>query len=635
MMHKIEANDPLARGADGYAENVRKLKELFPELVTEGPEGLAVNVDALKSLVGDSMVTDAQEKFGLNWHGKRAARQLALTPSLGTLRPCKGESVDWDTTQNLMIEGDNLEALKLLKKSYAGKVKLIYIDPPYNTGKDFVYPDDFRDGIENYKRVTQQTQTSNPETSGRFHTDWLNMMYPRLKLARELLREDGVVFISIDDGEVANLTKLCEDVFGAENRLNTFVWKKGGTGKNDSRHAVVEHEYILAFARSHSESAFGLDSGAQVTTSYNREDSVGRYSLVRLDSKTLGGGESMVFEIKDPEGRSYWPEDPAGRQGVARWRWSQRKVTEEYQQLVFERGYVYTKNYEKEGARPRSLLADERYGVTRTGRAAAEAALGQAGIFDFPKPLPLVRFLVEIIADRSALVLDFFAGSGTTGHAVWAQNVADGGSRRYLLVQLPEPLDKEHQQAARDFCSAQAKEPSIAELTRARLRGAAAKIRTENPLFAGDLGFRVFKLDSTNIAAWDPKPADLGGAIEQSLDHLKTDRGDDDVLYEILLKHGLDLSLPIAERSIAGKTVYSVGAGTLLACLDRRITRSDAEPLALGMVAWLQEMWPDAKDLKRERLCIFRDAAFASDDVAKTNLAAILEQNGLADVRSL
>ena len=252
-MNKITANDPVSRSPDVAAENLARLRALFPELVTEGANGVAVNLDVLKQLVGDKVVTDTDEKYGLNWHGKRRARQLALTPSTGTLRPCPEDSVDWETTQNLMIEGDNLEVLKLLQKSYAGKVKLIYIDPPYNTGKDFVYPDNFQDNIKNYLELTGQTGqggkklSSNTEASGRFHTDWLNMMYPRLKLARNLLREDGVIFVSINDAEVANLKALGVEVFGEENFVATLVWEKGR--KNDAKLVSVGHEYMLLFAK--------------------------------------------------------------------------------------------------------------------------------------------------------------------------------------------------------------------------------------------------------------------------------------------------------------------------------------------------------------------------------------------------
>ncbi|WP_424859876.1 site-specific DNA-methyltransferase [Tepidimonas sp. HKU77] len=326
-MKKLTPNDPETRSIDGVAENIRRLKALFPELVTEGPNGAAVNVDVLKALVGDATVTDADEKYGLNWHGKRRARQLALTPSTGTLRPCPEDSVDWDTTQNLMIEGDNLEVLKLLQKSYAGKVKLIYIDPPYNTGNDFVYPDDYQDSIKNYLELTGQVEggkkiSSNTEASGRFHTDWLNMMYPRLKLARTLLREDGLLLVSIDESEFANLQAICSEVFGDENRICDFVWKSKSGGANDSRHVAIDHEYILVFARNAKLVSFKLDTDAEVTTNYNYRDERGEYSLDRLDKQSLGYIESLDFPIVGPDGVTYRVEHKNPEQKVARWRWS-------------------------------------------------------------------------------------------------------------------------------------------------------------------------------------------------------------------------------------------------------------------------------------------------------------------------
>lgn len=277
-MKKITAEDPQTKSPDLAAENVAALRALFPELITEGPEGVSVNVDVLKALVGDRAVTDAGEKYGLNWHGKRQARQLALTPSTGTLRPCPEESVDWDTTRNLMIEGDNLEVLKLLQKSYAGKVKLIYIDPPYNTGKDFVYPDNFQDSIRNYLEITGQVGeggklSSNTEASGRFHTDWLNMMYPRLKLARSLLSEDGVIFVSIADQEVQNLRSVMDEIFGPENFVAAVIWHKMDSPKNTAMHFSEDHDYVLVYAKNaESWRPNGLERTEEMIARYKNPD---------------------------------------------------------------------------------------------------------------------------------------------------------------------------------------------------------------------------------------------------------------------------------------------------------------------------------------------------------------------------
>jgi DNA modification methylase len=464
-MKPFTDQDPETKSPDLVAENIEQLKALFPEAFTEG----MVDFEVLKQLLGGT-VDEREEKYGLNWHGKRRARQLALTPSTGTLRPCPQDSVDWDTTQNLMIEGDNLEVLKLLQKSYAGKVKLIYIDPPYNTGKDFVYPDNFQDNIKNYLELTGQVEggrkiSSNTEASGRFHTDWLNMMYPRLKLARNLLREDGAIFISIDDQEVRSLRTICDEIFGEENFVVPIIWQK--------------------------------------------------------------------------------------------------------------------------------------------------------------------RITTEI--ENCDIVLDFFAGSGTTGHAVLARNSSTGSNSRFILVQLPVPLDPENkeQKIAADYCDRLNKPRTITELTKERLRRAGKKIREENPLFKGDLGFRVFKMASSNIQVWEPNRENLAQTLEDSVEHLKTDRTEQDILFELLLKLGLDLTVPMEEKTIAGKTVHSIGAGTLLVCLAPQITVAEVESLALGIVEWHKQLAPAS-----ECSVVFRDSAF-TNDVAKTNLAAILHQHGLENVRSL
>lgn len=634
-MKKLTPNDPETRSIDGVAENIQRLKALFPELVTEGPNGAAVNVDVLKALVGDATVTDADEKYGLNWHGKRRARQLALTPSTGTLRPCPEDSVDWDTTQNLMIEGDNLEVLKLLQKSYAGKVKLIYIDPPYNTGKDFVYPDDFKDSIKNYLELTGQVESgrkisTNTEASGRFHTDWLNMMYPRLKIARSLLSDDGVVFISIDDNESAHLRLICNDIFGEENHLADLVWKSKSGGANDSEHFAVDHEYVIAYAKSANYFALGLDPDAEVTTVYNRRDDRGEYALERLDKQSIRYSPSLDYEIVGPDGRTYRPAHKNPERPNATWRWSKARVEANFDLLVFENGYVYTKNYKSEGSVPRSLLVEERFGRTRTGKTECASLMG-AETFDNPKPTKLIGHLIRIGMARDGLVLDFFAGSGSTAHAVMSQNAADGGTRRFVLVQLPEPLDSDNtkHKAAATFCDSIGKPRNIAELTKERLRRAAKKIKDESPTYTGDLGFRVFKLDSSNIRAWEPDRDNLEQTLLDSVEHIKPDRTESDVLYELLLKLGLDLCVPIESRTFADKEVHSVGGGVLMACLAPKIERAEVEALAQGIVDWHKALAPAG-----DTTCVFRDSAFA-DDVAKTNMAAILEQHGITNVRSL
>ena len=497
-MKKITAGDSPSRSPDLIAENLEQMKALFPEAFTEG----RVDFEVLKQLLAGT-VDEREEKYGLNWHGKRQARQLALTPSTGTLRPCPEDSVDWDTTENLMIEGDNLEVLKLLQKSYAGKVKLIYIDPPYNTGKEFVYSDDYRDSIRNYLELTAQVDgnsrklSTNTEASGRFHTDWLNMMYPRLKLAKQLLHRDGVIFVSIDDGELPTLRLVANDIFGEENFLACFIWKSRQNKDNRTlTGASVDHEYMVCYG--------------------NR---------IRGDKR-----DSSQYANPDNDPRGDWAS--ANMVGIAT---AERRPT------------------------------------------------------------------------------------------------SDGGERRFILVQLQEPLDGENrdQKTASDFCDSLGMPRNIAELTKERIRRASMCIKKANPTFAGDVGFRMFKLDSSNIQVWDPVRDNLEMTLLESIEHIKPGRSEDDVLYELLLRLGLDLCVPIETRAIVGKTVRSVAAGTLIACLVESIASDEVEPLGLGIADWHAELEPAG-----DTTVVFRDSAFA-DDVAKTNLTAILEQRGLGNVRSL
>lgn len=626
-MKKLSADAPEAASPDLVVENVARLKALFPDLITEGAAGTAVNVDVLKQLVGDKTVTDVEEKYGLNWHGKRRARQLALMPSTGTLRPCPEESVDWDTTQNAMIEGDNLEVLKLLQKSYAGKVKLIYIDPPYNTGKDFVYPDNFQDSIRNYLELTGQVEgrtkiSSNTEASGRFHTDWLNMMYPRLRLARNLLRPDGLIFVSCNDSEVHNLRHCMHEVFGEENLVAQLVWKKSYGGGAKVKHVVVSHEYVLCFA--HDLDALGrleLPPNPKTLKYYKHQDSKfatrGPYRLQPLATTSNDERANLRYAIPY-EGEEIWPEK--------QWQWQRERTIAALanDDLVLERvkggwsvnykQYLRDESGAERGAKPFSIL-DGPY--TQSGTAEIARMFGDPKVFPFPKPSALIGHLVQFAhPDQEFLFVDFFAGSGSSAEAILRLNAQDGGSRRFVTVQLPEPTNRD------DYAT-------IADITKERLRRAAHKIKRESPVFAGDLGFRVFKLDSSNIRAWDPDPGDLDQTLVRQQEHLKADRGEDDILYELLLKLGLDLCVPIEQRTIAGKAVHSVGGGVLVACLSAQITRDDVDPLAQGIVAWQRDLKPAG-----ETICVFCDSAFA-DDVAKTNLAETLKQHGIAKVQSL
>ena len=666
-MKKITAADSASRSSDLIAENLEQMKALFPEAFTEG----RVDIEVLKQLLGGA-VDEREEKYGLNWHGKRQARQLALTPSTGTLRPCPEDSVDWDTTRNLIIEGDNLEVLKLLQKSYAGKAKLIYIDPPYNTGRDFIYHDDFRDNIRNYLEMTGQVDnfsgkmSSNTEASGRFHTDWLNMMYPRMKLARSMLRQDGAIFCSCDETEQPRLRVLMDDVFGHENFIADMVWAAGR--KNDSRLISVSHEYIICYVRDAGHLAenntewrqrkkglheiyaqynklkrqFGADytsitvglktwfkgladnHPAKAHKHYSYADSRGIYFP---DNISWPGGGGPTYEVLHPTtgrpvrvpSRGWMTSDPHKMQ-----QW----IDEDRVHFgIDEQAVPCIKSYlsDREYQAPYSVFYQD-------GRAATKRLreLMDGSYFGFPKDETILREIVEMASSDNDIVLDFFAGSGTSGHAVMAQNAVDQATRRYILIQLPEPLDQANraQRAAVSLCDDLGKARNIAELTKERLRRTAAKIG-KNSMFTGDLGFRVFKLDASNIRAWEPDRRDLEATLLDGVEHISPGRSEDDILYELVLKLGLDLCVLIETRVIAGKAVHSVGAGTLIACLAESIATDEVEPLGFGIADWHAQLEPAGS-----AAVVFRDSAFV-DDVAKTNLTAILEQRGLGNVRSL
>jgi adenine-specific DNA-methyltransferase len=650
-MKLLTPNDLESRSADLIAENIEQLRALFPEAFIEGKIDFAV----LKQLLGGA-VDEREEKYGLNWHGKRRARQLAITPSTGTLRPCPEESVDWDTTQNLMIEGDNLEVLKLLQKSYAGKVKLIYIDPPYNTGKDFVYPDDFRDNIRNYLELTGQVGeegrklSSNTEASGRFHTDWLNMIYPRLKLAHSLLDDDGVLFVSIDDGEVNHLKTICNELFGEENFLAVLIWNK----QHSQQQGMFKryHEYVVVYARdatSLDPIAGGegeIDAGA--IKKISRANPASEFVFpagVRFDAPdgielhgTYGGSEQVTVvsgRLVSQDGRTVEPV-------TLRAGWTQKRQMQSWfagQETYDTRGQRIIEFYfnsagklkcrkERSRVTPSSFLPE--YGMVSEQTRYLDALMG-AHVFSNPKPVQMMSDFIGWFVGENEIVLDFFAGSGTTAEGVWRRNVSDGNARRFISVQLPEPLhvsDPEQEEAVR-FCEAHGIAANIAELTKERLRRAAKKILLEQPNVTSDLGFRVFKLDSSNIRAWNPDRDNLEQTLLDHMEHLVPGRTEADILYELLLKLGLDLCVPIERRTIAGKTVHSIGGGVLLVCLAESIDRSEVEGLARGMVEWHEALSPAG-----DTTCVFRDSAFA-DDVVKTNLAAILQQHGLTHVRSL
>lgn len=624
----IDGHDPVAKSASIVAQNIEKLKELFPDAVSEGKVDLTV----VKEHIGESLLPEEEreEKYGINWFGKRKARQIALTPSTGTLRPCPEESVDWNTTKNIMIEGDNLEVLKLLQKSYAGKVKLIYIDPPYNTGKDFVYPDNFQDNIKNYLELTGQIEggakmQANTESSGRYHTDWLNMMYPRLKLARNLLSEDGVIFISIDDTEISSLKNICDELFGEENFVANTIWQSR-TSISDDHEISPNHNHTLIYSKYRQSLEFyGLPLDE---SDYANPDSDprGKWKLVPIDANKPGG--NTKYGIINPKtGIEYYP--PAGRSWAIN--------PDEFARLMKDGRIKFGINDESSPKRklywnerqsrgdtktPSSIILDA--GTTKDGTNEVAVIFEAKKVFDYPKPVSFLERLLTYGCSRNRdnLILDFFAGSATTAHAVFNMNLSDKISRRFIMIQLPEPCPDNSIAFKMGYTN-------IAEISKERLRRAGKKIKENNPNYSGDTGFRVFKLDTSNIRPWEPDWDNLDEMVKHSVNHIKDGRSEADILYELLLKLGLDLSIPIEEKKIGNKKVQAIGAGTLLVCLDKSISRADAEPLALGIVEWHKQLCPVG-----ETTCVFLDSAFA-DDVAKSNLSAILQQHGLENVRSL
>lgn len=620
-MKKLELNDPETQSADVVSENISALQSLFPDAFREGK----VDFDVLKQLLGGA-VDDREEKYGLNWHGKRNARQLALTPSAGTLLPKPQESVDWDTTQNLMIEGDNLDVLKILQKSYAGSVKIIFIDPPYNTGKDFIYPDDFRDSIKNYLEITGQSNSdgrkvsSNSESSGRFHTDWLNMMYPRLKAARNLLRNDGAIFITIDDIEVKNVRALCDEIFGEENFLGSIVWQKVYSPANDKKGIDAMHDYVIAYQKSPDFGVNLLPRTAKQDDAYTNQDQDPRGPWKAVDATRAEHRDYAFFPIVTPSGREVYPAQ--GRSWVF--------TKEEVPGLIADNRLWFGKDGSskpskklfltevKQGVVPTTWWSHEDAGHNDEAKKELKALMPEGLPFQTPKPTRLIQRILQIATSSTEndLVLDFFAGSGTTADAVLSLNSMDGGRRRTILVQLPEQTGQD------DY-------PTIAEITKERFRRVGRRLRQANENLNVDVGFRVFSLASSNIAAWEPVASDLEGTLLANAEHIVPGRTEQDILYELLLKLGLDLCVPIETRQIAGKTVHAIGGGALIACLADGLTKDVVESLSAGLVDWWKELAPAV-----ETRIVFKDSGFA-DDIAKTNMAAILNQNGILDVRSL
>ena len=576
---------------DTLHENIRKMKQLFPEVFTENK----VDIEKLEQILG-GYVEGSSERYSFNWNGKGQALRISQTPSTGTLRPSKEESKNWDNTQNLYIEGDNLEVLKLLQKTYHSKIKMIYIDPPYNTGKDFVYKDDFKDNIKNYLEYTGQTDDegkkmgTNTETSGRYHTDWLNMMYPRLRLARNLLSDDGVIFISIDDNEVHNLRKICDEIFGEDNFVASLPTIMNLKGNNDQFGFAGTHEYTLVYAKNYFECIlceFILENNE--IDEWLEDD----YGMYKKGANLKATGVNAPREkrpnlffpiyIMNDDDNIRWALEKFDENCVSilpitnklemSWRWSKHKFkNEKHNVILVSNGIEGVSIYKKQrlsigeipSKKPKSIFYKPEYS---SGNGTAELKnLFNGRIFSNPKPLVLLKDILQIGTKGDSIVLDFFSGSSTTAHAVMQLNVEDGGNRKFIMVQLPEPTDEKSEAYKAGY-------KNIAEIGKERIRRAGDEIIKENKAEEGienlDIGFKVFKLDKSNIKQWNPDYNNLSVTLEDMVDNFVPERTEEDVLYEIILKYGIDLTLPIKEHNIVGKKVFDVGMGALFVCLDK------------------------------------------------------------------
>lgn len=615
-MEKITADSAESKSLDITQQNIEQLKDLFPDVFSEGK----IDFEALKAVLGEA-IDDSAERYNFTWNGKNRARQIAQTPSTGTLRPCKSESVNWDDTGNLFIEGDNLEVLKILQKSYHKKIKVIYIDVPYNTGNDFVYKDNFQDNIKNYLELTQQVDaagqklSTNAETSGRYHSDWLSMIYPRLKLARNLLKDDGVIFISIDDVEQSNLRLICDEIFGVDNFVSNIIWQKKFSRANDARYFSTMHDHILCYVKSTAENGWKLNllpRGDEIPAGYSNpdNDSRGVWTSVVLSAKS--GTDKLKYKIFTPSGRECLP--PDGRF------WSVNP--ERFKELEADgRIWFGTKgdgtprlktflSEVQDGLRPNSIWFHKDVGHNQEGRQELKNLFEDKGYFDSPKPIRLIEHILKISSkDEDDIVLDFFAGSSTTAHTVFKLNESGDVHRRFIMVQLPEKLDPKSQAYQDGY-------RTIADISFARICRA-SKVHNGN-------GCKYYKLDDTNIRAWDAVFDNVKQSLLDSTVSVKDNRTVEDVLYEIFLKYGIELTVPVEQRIVHDKQVFVVGAGALIVCLDDNITVETVE----GMAQLKQELDPEITQV------VFKDAGFA-DSVVKTNAIQILKQAGIDDVKSI
>lgn len=593
--------------------NIAAIGKLFPNCITErmgenGEVETAIDFDMLKQELSSVIVEGNEERYQFTWPDKKKAILAANAPISATLRPCREESVDFDTTQNLYIEGDNLDVLKLLQETYLGKIKMIYIDPPYNTGNDFVYNDDFAENAEDFLASSGQYDDQgnrlvvNPDASGRYHTDWLNMVYPRLKISRDLLTEDGLIFISINEIEQANLEKVCNEIFGAGNHVATFVWKnKYGPGAFTKGVASL-HEYILCYAKNYPDNVEAMLSDEEMQKYKLTDEKVatrGGYITQPLATKSKDDRPNLVYPLLH-NGVEIWPDK--------QWIWEKKRLYSAYDKGEI----VINQNGSKFSVRFKQYLKDEN-GVIRKGKPLSlitscfnqdgtkemEALLGR-GVFDFPKPTELIKYFLSLRInekdDNDFFVLDFFSGSATTAHSVLKLNMEDGGKRKFIMIQVPQKCDKSTVAYKSGY-------NTIPEIGKERIRRAGKKIKEESPLTTQDLdiGFRVLKLDSSNMKDVYYNPADMTQDIFSMLsDNIKEDRTPEDLLFQVMLDRGIPLSSKIEEMTIAGKKVFNVEDNFLIACFDTNLTNDVIQAIA--------QMKP--------YYFVMRDSSMADDSVA-------------------
>ena len=608
---------------DVSAEKRDAMKQLFPEVFTEDN----IDFDALRRTLGN-IVEGGKERFGLNWAGKADCMKVIQAPSVATLKPCRNESVDFDTTENLFVEGDNLEVLKLLQKSYFGKVKMIYIDPPYNTGNEFIYPYKYQENLDTYMEYTGQkdaegrTFATNADTAGRYHSNWLNMMYPRLYLAKNLLKEDGMIFISIDDNEQTNLRLLCDQIYGEENFVAQFLWKSRQTTDSRKNTKVsTDHEYVICYSKNIECLSFtGKDIDKEKYKNPDK-DPRGPWASENLSVQaTKDQRPNQFYSITDPvSGLSY----PANPNRV----WAKSKPVVE--QMIKENRILFPSSPE---GRPRekkflndltsektgfsSWLNSVEVGYTTTGTKDL-SRIFEERFFDFPKPMKLISTLINQGTESDSIVLDFFSGSSTTANAVINSNNLDGGNRKFIMVQLPEPCDKKSAAQRAGF-------KTIADIGKERIRRAGTIIKAENEgTFdldgsAGlDIGFKVFQLDTSNFKIWDGDADNFSEEqFDMHVDHVGEAAEAEDILYELLLKSGFDLTTPIEQLTMADKQVYSIADGALLICLDKNLNGAVIDAIAAAdpiQVICLDEGFKGNDQLKANTVQTFASRAAASE----------------------